>query len=100
LNSLEEIQRLQSLEPEWHASSWIPARKGQRAGGVHSEARAKERRRADFVDDAPFGFRGLEAENGIDRNRPTEVRQTKHDSVVGGLDLDFHIGNRESGIGN
>ena len=51
LHSLEEIERLESLEPEGHASAGIPSRQQQRARRIHPESRAEKGRRAHFLHD-------------------------------------------------
>ena len=54
----EQIERLESLQPERHAPARIAARQQQRARGVHAEARAEQRRRSHLVEHAPLGFAG------------------------------------------
>src|SRR5438034_5825460 len=45
---LEQVLRLETLEPERHSASWIAARQEQRARCVHAEARTEQRRVTDL----------------------------------------------------
>ena len=66
---LEQIQRLEALQPEGHAAPRIAARQQQRACRVGAKARAEQRRRAHLGDDAPLRLgRGEVAEHG--RRKP------------------------------
>src|SRR5687768_6814178 len=46
---LKEIERLETLQPERHSPSWIPAREEKRSRRIHSEPRAEKRGRADLL---------------------------------------------------
>ena len=57
---LEQVLRLESLHPQGQPAARGRAREDERPCGIHAEAGAEERGRADFVGDASFRLVGGE----------------------------------------
>ena len=82
------------MQPERHSSTRIATRKQQRPRCVHSEACAKQRCRAYFFHHQLLRFGPRQPQQRLNWRAHPQVRQSKHDPVVGGLHLKVDIVHR------
>ena len=87
---VEQIERLETLQPQRHPPLGRSARQEQRARGIHAKARAEQRRAPDLVHHASFSLLRGEMHQRRQRRRAPEIRKPQHDSIVGRLHLHLH----------
>ena len=96
---LEQVERLEPLQPERHPAPRIAARQEQRARRVHAEARAEQRRRPTSSSTRRSASSARQLAEHADRQRVAEVRQPQHDAVVGRLHLQLERRDRRARLG-
>ena len=86
-HGLEQIARLQALQPQRHAPPWVAAWEQQGSRGIHAKARPEQRRRPHLLQHQPLGFLHRERPDGIQRRKRAHVGKAQHQPVVRRLDL-------------